>query len=105
MYYEQTTAGYILKVRVTPNASRCGIGGIFTDSNNQDFLKISLNSVPEKGKANQELIKLLSKRLGQSKSCFSIISGETDRYKKILFQTEPTQTTEEQLKLMGRENL
>lgn len=101
MYYEQTTAGYILRVRVTPNASRCSIGGIFTDSNNQDFLKISLNSVPEKGRANQELIKLLSKHLNQSKSSFSIINGETERYKKILFQTKPTPTIDEQLKLMG----
>lgn len=100
MYYEQTTAGYILRIRVTPNASKCSIGGIFTDSNNLDYLKISLNSVPEKGKANQELIKILSKTIKLSKSSFSIISGETDRYKKILLSIKPTPQINEQLSLL-----
>ena len=102
MYYEQTTAGYILRIRVTPNASKCGIGGIFTDNNNQDFLKISLNSVPEKGKANQELIKILSKSLNQSKSCFSIIAGQTDRYKKVLLEIEPSAIIDKQLRLLEK---
>lgn len=88
MFYEQTSTGIILRVRVSPNSSKCGIVGIFTDSNNQSFLKIGLNAVPEKGKANQELIRFLSKQLKQNKSSFSIISGETDRYKRILIQTE-----------------
>ena len=83
MFYEKSATGYILRIRVTPNSSKCGIGGIFTDSSNFDFLKINLNAVPEKGKANQELIKYLSHLLNCSKSSFKILSGETDRYKKI----------------------
>lgn len=84
MFYETTPAGYLLRIRVTPNAVRCGVTGIFKDSTGIDYLKIGLNAVPEKGKANQELIKFLSKLLKLSKSSFSITSGETDRYKKIL---------------------
>jgi len=83
MFYEQTAVGFILRIRVTPNASKSSIGGIFTDADGKDFLKININAVPEKGKANQELIKILSKTLGISKSSFTIISGETDRYKKV----------------------
>lgn len=82
MIFEKVPTGYILQIRVTPNAAQCGFGGIFS-TDKQDFLKISLNSVPEKGKANQELIKFLSKHFHLSKSAFTILSGETDRYKKI----------------------
>ena len=88
MIYEKIPTGYILRVRVTPNASKCGFGGIFLTSDNQYFLKISLNAVPEKGKANQELIKFLSKYFHLSKSAFTIVSGETDRCKKVQILSE-----------------
>ena len=93
MFYEKNATGYILRIRVTPNSSRCSIGGIFTDASNSDFLKINLNSVPQKGKANQELIKYLSKLLTCSKSCLKILSGETDRY-KIFFEVSPSPAIE-----------
>lgn len=95
MFYEKTSAGYILRIRVSPNASKCDICGVYTDSFGQDFLKISLNSVPEKGKANQELIKYLSKYLKFSKTSFSLISGQTDRYKKILLSVDENKELEE----------
>ena len=98
MFYEQATNGYILRIRVTPNSSKCSICGIFTDCGGQDYLKVNLTSVPEKGKANSELIKLLSKTLQISKSSFSIINGETDRYKKLLIETEISNTTETAIK-------
>ena len=91
MYFEEKNNGYILRVRVTPNSSKCLATGIFTDSENKDFLKVNLCTVPEKGKANLELIKYLSKALNQSKSSFTIISGKTDRMKKIFLETEPSE--------------
>ena len=94
MIFEKIPTGYILRIRVTPNASKCGFGGIFSTPDNQDFIKINLNAVPEKGKANQELIKFLSKYLHLNKSSFSILSGETDRYKKILIKTAHIETIE-----------
>lgn len=83
LFYEKTSKGIIIRVRVTPNSSKSAVSGIFTDANGQDYLKINLNAVPEKGKANQELIKFLSKFLKQSKSAFTLISGETDRFKRL----------------------
>ena len=94
MIFEKIPTGYILRIRVTPNASKCGFSGVFSTPDNQDFIKINLNAVPEKGKANQELIKFLSKYLHINKSSFSILSGETDRYKKVLIQTIHTPATE-----------
>ena len=104
MFYEQTTNGYILRIRVTPNSSRCAVCGIFTDCGGQDFLKVNLTSAPEKGKANSELIKLLSKTLHLSKSSFSIISGETDRYKKLLLSIPHSQTIETSINELEQNN-
>ncbi|MBR5598596.1 MAG: DUF167 domain-containing protein [Alphaproteobacteria bacterium] len=101
MYYDKTNSGYILRIRVTPNSSVFCISGIFTDSNLQDFLKINLNSVPQKGKANIELIKHLSKILKISKSSFSIVCGETDRYKKIELNISHSEELEEKLNSLG----
>ena len=54
-----------------------------TAVDNTDFLRISIISVPEKGKANKELIKFLSKELNVAKSNIEIISGESTHFKKI----------------------
>ena len=88
--YDEQEDGLVLRVRLTPNSSSCSIKGVFTDAQGYSFLKINVISVPEKGKANQELISFLAKKLNLAKSQLKIISGETDRYKRI-FITEPTQ--------------
>ncbi len=102
MFYDTVAEGYVLRIRVTPNASKCGVSGTFSDSIGAVFLKISLISVPEKGKANQELIKYLAKTLHESKESFSLLSGETDRCKKIFLQTAHSPETEEKLRQMEK---
>lgn len=93
MVFDNTQQGIILRVRLTPNSSCCKIGGVFIDPNDDEWLRINVISVPEKGKANQELIKFLAKELKIAKSQIEIISGELDRYKKILLPI-----TEKQIK-------
>ncbi|MBQ8750225.1 MAG: DUF167 domain-containing protein [Alphaproteobacteria bacterium] len=104
MFYEKTNLGYILRIRVTPNSCVSALGEIFTDASNQDFLKASLNAQPEKGKANIELIKLLSKTLKISKSSFSVIYGQTDRYKKVLLETTHSLDIEDKLNSLEKKN-
>lgn len=84
MVFDVTQQGVILRVRLSPNSSCCKVNGVFVDPDGNKWLKISVISVPEKGKANQELIKLLAKELKLAKSEVEIISGELDRYKKLL---------------------
>jgi len=59
----------------------------FEDESNPEkelpFLKVYLTAVPVRGKANKELIKLLSKELGVGKSKISIIKGEKSSEKII----------------------
>ena len=94
MFFEVTNKGILLRVRLSPNSSCCKVCGIFTTPDNEDYLKINVISVPEKGKANSELISWLSKQLKIAKSNISLIFGELDRYKKVLITCYDEQTIE-----------
>jgi uncharacterized protein (TIGR00251 family) len=58
------------KVLVKPNAKK-------TEILSEDPLKIAIAAPPDKNKANLELVKFLSKKLGRVK----IVSGHTSREK------------------------
>jgi len=90
---EHTEKGFVLRVRLLPNSSSCQIKEIFTTENG-DYLKISVCSIPEKGKANKELLEFLSKKLKTAKSNLEIISGELDKYKKILLNIDENDVIE-----------
>ncbi|MBR1601449.1 MAG: DUF167 domain-containing protein [Alphaproteobacteria bacterium] len=81
--YEKYKSGYLLRIKLTPNASFCGFKDKISDAEGVLYLKAYVQSVPEKGRANDELIKLLAKKLKIAKNCISIISGQTEHYKKI----------------------
>ena len=83
MVYDLLDNGILLRVRLMPNSSSCRLNGVFVDANGVEFLKLCVISVPEKGKANKELLALLAKKFGVAKSQCEIVSGELDRYKKI----------------------
>lgn len=53
------------------------------DSEGLETIKIRIKAVPEKGKANEELIRFLSKRLDIPKQNISIISGKTEQLKLV----------------------
>jgi len=76
-----------LKIRFTPKASRNTIGGVYTDEKGQEWLKASVTTVPEKGRANDDLIALLSKQFKIRKSAFSLVAGDTDRHKTFEIDT------------------
>lgn len=46
-------------------------------------LKVHVSSAPEKGKANAEVLRAISKYLGLRRSQLEIISGETTRDKVV----------------------
>jgi len=72
-----------LRIKVIPNSSNNEIKEIMTDDSGEETIKIKIKAAPEKGKANIELIKFLSKELDIKRSNISIISGKTDRIKLI----------------------
>ena len=73
----------IITVKLTPKAKRNAIQGWAQDANGKRILKVSVTSVPEKGKANEALIDLLAKEWGLAKSAIRIRRGETDRIKTL----------------------
>ena len=72
-----------LALKVTPKASQNRIQGLAADAAGGSVLRVAVTAVPEKGKANQAVIKLLAKALGVPKTSLTVISGETDRHKVI----------------------
>lgn len=71
------------EVRLTPNAGRDDVSGIGADADGKTHLKVRVTAIPEKGKANNALIALLSKTLRVPKGSISIVSGETSRVKTV----------------------
>lgn len=71
-----------LRIRVRPNASRTAVTGVAVAEEGQT-VKIDVAAPPEKGKANQELIKFLAKEFGVDKNEVKIISGAGERIKLL----------------------
>ncbi len=89
----------LLRVKVTPNSSKTKIVGKVFDEKNQEHLKINLTAVPEDGKANEELVKFLSKVLKIPKSKIEILRGETSRVKTVkIFTTQSLHKLDSDLK-------
>jgi hypothetical protein len=77
--------GDTLNVRVTTKASANSIR-VENNPDGSKLIRINITTVPEDGKANAAVIKLLSKELGISKSSFTITRGLTSRNKIIHIQ-------------------
>lgn len=78
MWYQESETGTVVFLKVIPKSRESRIVGVFGD-----FLKVKLNSAPEKGKANNELLNLLAEHLNLRKTDIEILQGQTDNYKTI----------------------
>ncbi|MCA0940438.1 DUF167 domain-containing protein [Yangia mangrovi] len=67
--------GTVLELRVTPKASRNEI------REEEGQIRVYVTTVPENGKANEAVVKLLSKALGVPKSRLTLTRGATSRDK------------------------
>lgn len=67
--------GSTLAVRVTPRASR---NAVLADG---ETLRVMVTTVPEGGRANEEVTRLLAKALGIAKSRLVLIRGGSGRDK------------------------
>lgn len=71
--------GVVLPVRAHAGARRNAILGI-----REGMLRVGVTAAPEKGKANQAIVALLSRELGVPKSAIEFLSGETSPRKRFL---------------------
>jgi uncharacterized protein len=84
--FETTADGLRVRVRVTPRASADRARGIAADENGVGWLQVSVTAVPEDGRANKAVLKLLSKAWRLPKSAIEITAGATDRRKTLLLK-------------------
>jgi hypothetical protein len=82
-----------LIVHLTPNASHTKIEGWTVDEKGQKILRVKVTAVPEDGKANEALIKLLSKTLHIPRSKISLVRGTTARIKQLEIEGEAEEVT------------
>ena len=77
------TGGVTVAVRLTPRASADRIEGVAAAADGTVALRARVTAVPENGKANTALIKMLAKNWKLPKSALTIASGAKDRRKLV----------------------
>lgn len=82
--WRDTSAGLLLFLKVTPNAAKDEIGAVVADVDGQGQLAVRVRAVPEKGKANKAVIKLIAKSLGCRPSSIEVVRGDTSRHKQLV---------------------
>ncbi len=91
--------GVVFVAKIVPGSSgQTRICGLL-----DDMLKVKVSAAPEKGRANQCLIKFLAKRLGVKKNAISIISGTTSPVKQIRISGVSTRMLLKKLNLVEKD--
>ena len=81
----QARDGVILKVRLTPKSSRDAIEGM-EDFGGEIVLKARVRAVPEQGRANAALVKLIAVWLKLPPSQVSVTQGGKSRIKHVAIE-------------------
>lgn len=76
-------------MRLTPKAARDRVAGLADEADGGVVLKVAVTAVPENGKANAALIKLLAKEWKLAKTTIAVVAGATDRRKTLLVAGDP----------------
>ena len=76
---EESANGVLLPVQAQPKARKNGLVGIHNGR-----LKVAVTQAPEKGKANDALVKVLASSLGLRRSQIELVSGAISSKKTFL---------------------
>ena len=77
----------VFNVKVAAGSSKTEVAGIYNG-----MLKVRLSAAPEKGKANQALIRLLSEKFNIPKARITITAGLTSKVKQVSMENITSQT-------------
>jgi uncharacterized protein (TIGR00251 family) len=89
----------LLTVRLTPKSSRDALEGLETLSDGRPVLKARVRAVPEDGRANDALVRLVAKTLDAPRTQVCLVAGGASRLKTIRIEGEPERTLAELLRL------
>ena len=87
--FTTNSKGTLIAVRLRPGAAANRIDGVQDRVDGSRCLVVRVTAAPEKGKANQAMIKLLAKTWHVPRGNLSVITGAKDRNKTLLLQGEP----------------
>ena len=85
--------GSLIYIKVRPGSSRQDLGGM-----SGDRLVACVHSPPEKGKANREVLKVLSDALDIPVSRLEIVKGASSRQKSVLARGLSPDVTRDRLR-------
>jgi uncharacterized protein (TIGR00251 family) len=92
---QESVEGVVFTAKIVPGSSGpTRISGLL-----DGMLKVKVSAPPEKGKANQCLLKFLAKELGVKKNAVSILSGTTSPVKQVQVLGISTETLTKKLNL------
>jgi len=74
----------VVHVRMTPKAAFDRIDGVETRDDGKMVLRVRVRAVPENGKANNALLKLVGKSLSLPGGKLSLVAGQKSRIKRIV---------------------
>ena len=79
----QTQKGNFLYIRASPKSGRNEIIGLVATANDHVSLLIKVIAIPDKGKANEAVIKTLAKTIDIAPTSFRLVSGQTSKDKVL----------------------
>jgi len=89
--------GVILKLKVSPGSKRSLL------EMRGDWLVAHVKSQREKGRANEELIQMLSQVLGVPKNRLTLLAGVTSKVKRVLISNVSREIVEDAIHRIGEE--
>ena len=82
--HERVAKGLRLHIRLTPRSARDAVEGVEVRADGRAVLKARVRAVPEDGKANAALMRLVADTLDVPVSCVKLEAGATSRVKTVL---------------------
>jgi uncharacterized protein YggU (UPF0235/DUF167 family) len=90
-FFRAVRGGIELFVRLTPHASKDEIGNIEMSADGREHLAARVRAIPDKGKANAALEKLVAAWLGVPRTTVTVSAGFTQRLKSLRIDGDAVQ--------------
>jgi len=87
--WRATLDGVVIACRLTPKGGRDAIDGAATLADGTRVLLVRVRAVPENGKANDALIRLIADKAGVPVSRARLVAGARSRVKQVAIEGDP----------------
>jgi uncharacterized protein YggU (UPF0235/DUF167 family) len=88
--WRATLDGVVVACRLTPKGGRDAIDGAATLADGARVLLVRVRAVPENGKANDALLRLIAAKAGVATSRARLVAGAKSRLKQVAVTGDPT---------------